>query len=85
MVIYQSHIIFTVGVDIFTVAAHEFGHSLGLSHSKNRGALMFAYYRGYIPNYKLHDDDINAIQELYGKNLLQIILLLNESEYCREY
>ncbi|XP_067683529.1 neutrophil collagenase-like [Haliotis asinina] len=49
------------------VAAHEFGHSLGLQHSNVDGALMSAYYSGAIRTYGLSDDDISAIQVLYGK------------------
>ncbi|XP_046330276.2 neutrophil collagenase-like [Haliotis rufescens] len=49
------------------VAAHEFGHSLGLQHSNVDGALMSAYYSGVKRTYDLSDDDINAIQYLYGK------------------
>jgi hypothetical protein len=50
--------------DLVTVAAHEFGHSLGLGHSDVTGALMAPFYGG--PQRALHSDDIAGIQSLYG-------------------
>jgi hypothetical protein len=50
--------------DLHTVAAHEFGHSIGLDHSRVRGALMFASYPG--AQRFLHQDDIEGVRSLYG-------------------
>ena len=51
-------------IDLVTVAAHEFGHSLGLDHSSVAGALMAPFYGG--PYRKVVDDDIAGIRSLYG-------------------
>ncbi|XP_071944791.1 collagenase 3-like [Antedon mediterranea] len=55
-----------IGIDLFQVAAHEFGHSLGLDHSTNETALMYPYYTGYIADFELSQDDIDGIQSIYG-------------------
>ena len=55
-----------VGTNLLQTAAHEFGHSLGLSHSDKSNALMAPFYRGYESKVRLDTDDINAITSLYG-------------------
>ena len=55
------------GVLLHNVACHEFGHLLGLTHSKKRGALMAPYYNPFI-GVPQPDDDIARIEKLYGKN-----------------
>ena len=51
-----------LGYNVFQVAAHEFGHALGLKHSQEPDALMYPYYRGYTPifDYLLPQDDIQG-------------------------
>ncbi|XP_035398596.1 matrilysin [Cygnus atratus] len=54
-------------VNLFLVAAHEFGHSLGLAHSNVRGALMYPLYSYVNPEtFTLSKDDRQGIQKLYG-------------------
>ncbi|XP_072467350.1 interstitial collagenase-like [Notamacropus eugenii] len=53
--------------NLYRVAAHEFGHSLGLAHSSDIGALMFPSYAFSDPDdIQLSQDDIDGIQAIYG-------------------
>ena len=60
---------FFLGKNLFQISTHEIGHSLGLLHSTNRSAVMYAFYEGYVPvsEFSLHDDDIAAITAIYGE------------------
>ena len=60
--------------ELYIVAAHEFGHTLGISHSNNKDALMAPYYR-YEDPLTLHEDDIAAVQYMYGKPWLCTVFL----------
>jgi len=54
------------GINVFQVAVREIGHSLGLKYSDVPSAAMFPTYHGYKPDFKLDQDDIDAIQAIYG-------------------
>jgi len=54
------------GVCLFNVACHEFGHLLGLTHTRKEGALMTPFYNASVSRPQ-PDDDISRIQKIYGK------------------
>jgi hypothetical protein len=51
------------GFDIFSVALHEIGHTLGLAHSDDPTAVMYSGYRQVTA---LASDDIAGIRTLYA-------------------
>ncbi|XP_026361070.3 stromelysin-1 [Ursus arctos] len=58
----------TSGTNLFLVAAHELGHSLGLFHSADPRALMYPVYNAHTDpaRLRLSQDDVAGIQSLYG-------------------
>lgn len=54
------------GIDLFTVAVHEFGHALGLNHSSVSTAQMYSVYNGVKSS--LASDDIAGIRNIYSNN-----------------
>ncbi|WVZ16460.1 hypothetical protein V8G54_009442 [Vigna mungo] len=57
-----------VAVDLESVATHEIGHLLGLSHSSVKEAVMYPSLRPRDKRANLNIDDIKGVQSLYGSN-----------------
>ena len=69
------------GSDIMWVTVHEAGHSLGLEHSYEKSAIMYAWYQGgYKGDFDLTPDDIRGIQHLYGM-YLDLLLMRRKSKF----
>ncbi|PNF31898.1 hypothetical protein B7P43_G07939 [Cryptotermes secundus] len=55
------------GENLFYIAVHEFGHALGLDHSNVTESVMYPMVAMYDPAFRLHREDIQHIQALYGR------------------
>ncbi|GFP83188.1 metalloendoproteinase 1 [Phtheirospermum japonicum] len=53
-------------VDLESVATHEIGHILGLQHSSNSDAVMYATLSPRTKKVELRKDDVDGVQGLYG-------------------
>ncbi|KAK8587779.1 hypothetical protein V6N13_086753 [Hibiscus sabdariffa] len=53
-------------IDLESVSIHELGHTLGLGHSRDPDAIMYAYYRPGSIKRDLGQDDIDGIRALYS-------------------
>lgn len=54
------------GINLYWAAVHLLGHTMGLKHSRNQESIMYPWYKGYLPDYKLSRDDTQQIQALFG-------------------
>lgn len=72
------------GYSLLAVAAHELGHSLGLTHSRDPSAIMYPNYRSHSSTqYSLSKDDVLGIQTLYGEGKKKIAQ--NENKIIVDY
>lgn len=52
------------GTSAYVVALHEIGHTIGIDHSEDSGAVMYAFLNRTLSG--LTQDDIDAVQAIYG-------------------
>ena len=73
------------GVNLRYTASHEFGHTLGLKHSLEKGTLMSPYHPGYYKKISLKEDDLVGISKLFklGKGAVYTADTVEAREYRR--
>lgn len=70
------------GYDLAHVSTHESGHAIGLNHSADSSAVMYAYYSG---RRDLAPDDILGAQYIYGTDAVSLQSYNFPSYYVRHY
>ncbi|NMO23562.1 matrixin family metalloprotease [Pyxidicoccus fallax] len=68
------------GYDLAHVTTHEFGHAIGLNHSADSSAVMYAYYSG---RRDLAPDDILGAQYIYGTDAVSLQSYNLQNHYVR--
>jgi hypothetical protein len=68
------------GYDLAHVTTHEFGHAIGLNHSADGSAVMYAYYSG---RRDLAPDDILGAQYIYGTDAVSLQSYNFQGHYVR--
>lgn len=73
------------GFNLFLVAAHEFGHALGLKHSRDPESLMYPNYKYPRAANLLSREDVANVNALYSKykkknHLHSVVFLFTELE-----
>ncbi|KAK4875143.1 hypothetical protein RN001_011565 [Aquatica leii] len=73
------------GIDFFSVAVHELGHSLGLAHSQVKSAVMYPIYQFINKSRGLDTDDKLGIVAIYGLEKDREINAVKENEDVINY